>query len=281
MLVASTPRSRRPRGSRPRTSRCPSVAHGERRRLIEVPNIDLAPYSAATGWARTALLPSSPNSVLHPGRIVDGVKILVAEIRGHGHDRVSGREFWSQLQHGSQYPSSASPDQQVIIPNEGKTNSHRSCFAHNYNPIRVGEVRQLWPHACANAGDVPLPEPASECDRAHWLDCYNRDPWELITKSLRYAGERTSGAGPQNGSTLLAFSLDPLIRVLHPRRSGQSSAMPSHYAQSVFSSALAKRRAFTQFNLTSALVKIMTATLVLGLSITSVEHPGSLPSWPQ
>ena len=53
----------------------------------------------------------SRNDVLHPGRVVDSVQILFAEIRGYGDYGVPACELWSQLLDSGQDRSGAAPDE--------------------------------------------------------------------------------------------------------------------------------------------------------------------------
>ena len=104
------------------------------------------------------------NDILYPGRVINSVQVLFAKIRGYGDYRVSARELRSQLLIGGEDCSGASPDKQVIISNERKTGFNRLLFADDYDLIRIGEIRKLWPYARANARDVSFPGRASECD---------------------------------------------------------------------------------------------------------------------
>src|SRR5271165_2868078 len=103
----------------------------------------------------------------------------------------------------------------MMISNERATGFNRLFLVHYHNSIRLGEVRKLWSHACANAWDISFTGRASECDRARRLDGNNLDPWKFLTKSLRDPGEGTSSARPdKNPIDFIEFARDLNRRLL-------------------------------------------------------------------
>ena len=105
----------------------------------------------------------SRNDVLHhPGRVIDSVQILFAEIWVYGDYRVPACELRSQLLDSGQDRSSAAPDEQMIIPNESKTGFDRLSFRYCDNSVRIGEIRQLRSHTRPDAGDVSFAGRATE-----------------------------------------------------------------------------------------------------------------------
>ena len=115
-----------------------------------------------------------------PGRIIDRIEVLFAEIRGYGDDGVAGPELRSQLLHSAQDRAGASPNKQVMIASERKAGVDGSFFTYGHDLVRLGEVGELWPHARADAGNVSFPGCAAKCDGAGRLDGYNLDPREFL-----------------------------------------------------------------------------------------------------
>src|SRR6516225_2647060 len=157
----------------------------------------------------------SRNEVLHPGRVIDSVQILIAEIRGYGDYGVPACELRSQLLDSGQDRSGAASDEQMIIPNESPTGFDRLFFCYCYNSVRFGEIRQLRSHTRPNAGDVSFAGRAPESNRAFRLDGYDLDPRELMMQPFGDSAEGSCGAcSHKNPIDFVELARDLIRRLL-------------------------------------------------------------------
>ena len=124
------------------------------------------------------------DDILYPGRVVDRVQILVAEVRGDGDDGVAWRELRGQLPHGGEDASSASANKQMIVAHERQARFDRRRFVDLDDPVRIGQVREFRPQTRSDTGNVSLTRTAPERDGADRLDGHDLDVWKLLTKAL-------------------------------------------------------------------------------------------------
>src|SRR6516225_11276030 len=124
----------------------------------------------------------------HPGRVVNSVQVFLAEISRHSDDGLATPKLRSQLLHCGQNRSGASPNEQMIISNEGKTGFDSLLLRHRHDSVRLGEIRKGGSYARPDAGDVSLCGRASERHGAYRFDGDNRDVREFLTKPLRDSG---------------------------------------------------------------------------------------------
>src|SRR5436190_9562230 len=76
------------------------------------------------------------------------------------------------------------------------TRLDRFFFAYRCYPIRLGQVRQLWPYTRANAGYVPLARKPSKGNRAGGLNCDDLNCWEFLMEPFGNTAQRTGRARP-------------------------------------------------------------------------------------